>query len=890
MLWSRLRSWLETTLRRSRMEIDMDEELRFHIEAFTEDLVRSGMAREEALRRARMEFGGVERVKEEAREARGVNLVETFVQDIRFGLRLLRKNPGFAAVAVLTLALGIGANTAIFSAVNSVLLRPLPLKDAERLVFIVSLREGFDPFGTSLLEYSAYQDRGHSLAEVGLANMRSFNVTAQGEPERIQGAAILANFLSTLGVQPVIGRGFTPEEDRPGGPAVALISYGLWQRRFGGDTHVMGQSLNLEGRRTTIIGVLPPAFDLPNEAELWIPLQTNIEGLPLADRAAHAYEVVARLKPGVTLQEADSDLKGVARELEQEFPQVRRGWSVETVFLRQELIGDLGGELKKALFALAGAVGFVLLICCANVASLLLARGVAREREIALRLTLGAGRSRIVRQLLTECLLLAMLGGLAGVLVAYSILPLLNSLNPIQAVGFGGVLLGIRIDGQVLRFVACVTLFTAVLCALTPLAKTGSTDLAPLIKDGGQRGGTGSGGRRWLATLVVAEIAIAVPLLAGGGLMIQSFERLQRAELGFQPDRLLTMHMDLSTSRYREYRQRVVFVDRVIERLKSLPGIVSAGITTNMPLTQFISYDAVFTIEGHPPRNPSDVPITAHRLVSPEYLETLGVTLVKGRLLNEQDQDNTLPVVVISEELARQGWPGDDPIGKHIKRISAGQSFPWLTVVGVVKDVKEDRFNFRINRPAWYLPYRQNGNTQPLDLVVKASGDPSSLTAAIVDAVHSVDADQPVSNVETMQTNVAGVVGTDRFGAVLMGALAALGLALAMIGLYGVMAYSVSKQTREIGLHVALGARPPDILKMVVGRGARLVASGLSLGLLGALLLTRFLSGVLYGTKPSDPLVFGTVSLLLASCGLAACYVPARRATRVDPMVALRYE
>jgi putative ABC transport system permease protein len=388
----------------------------------------------------------------------------------------------------------------------------------------------------------------------------------------------------------------------------------------------------------------------------------------------------------------------------------------------------------------------------------------------------------------------------------------------------------------------------------------------------------------------VAEIAIAVPLLAGAGLMIQSFQRLQQAEVGFHPDRMLTMHMDLSPFRYREYQQRTLFVDRVMERLKSVPGIVSAGMTTNMPLTQFISYDSVFTVDGHPPANPSDVPITAHRLVTPEYLQTLGVTLIKGRLLNEQDRANNEPVVVISEELARQGWRGEDPLGKHIKRISAGQSFPWLTVVGVVKDVKEDRFNFRINRPVWYLPYEQNGNAQPLDLLVKTNGDPSSLTAAIVDAIHAVDPDQPISNVETMQAQLAGVVGTDRFGAVLMGSLAALGLTLAMIGLYGVMAYSVSKQTREIGLHVALGARPQEILQMVLGRGARLLALGLLLGLLGSLLLTSYLSGVLYGTKPGDPLIFGMVSLVLASVGLTACYLPARRATKVDPMVALRYE
>jgi putative ABC transport system permease protein len=891
-LWNRFRSWLGATLRRSRMESEMDAEMRFHMEAYAEDLVRGGVPHQEAMRRARLEFWGIERAKEECREERGVRVLETLLQDLRYAARMLRKSPGFTTVAVLTLALGIGANTAIFSALNTLLLRPLPVENVERLAFIVSLREGFDPFGTSLLEYTAYRDRSHSFVSTGLATERSFNLIQQGEPERVQGAAVLSNYLSTLGVQPVIGRSFAPEEERPGGPAVALMGYGLWQRRFGGDPHVVGRSLDLEGRNTTVIGILPPTFDLPEAAEIWIPLQANLEGLPLAERAKHAYYMVARLKPGASLQQADADLRGIARELEQELPQIRSGWSVKLISLRQQLLGDLTGQVKTSLFALVAAVGFLLFICCANVASLLLARGVSREREIALRRALGADWLRVVRQLLTECLVLAALGGFGGLLLAYAILPVLSVLNPIETVALSGVLRNIHIDGHVLGFVASVTLITAVICALMPVVKAaGSDDVGPLMKEGGQRGSAGSGGRRWLATLVVAEIAIAMPLLAGSGLMIQSFQRLQRIDLGFRPENLLTMHLDLSPIKYREYQQRVTFVERVVERIKNLPGVVSAGTTTNMPLTLFISYDSVFTVEGHPPANPSDVPITAHRVVTPDYLQTLGVTLIKGRLLNEQDRAKSLPVVVISEELARQGWPAaEDPVGKRIKGLAAGRTVPWLTVVGIIKDIKEDRFNFRINRPAWYVPYEQNENTQPLDLLVKANGDPSSLAAAIVEAVRSVDPDQPVSNVTTMKDHVAGVLVTDRFGAVLMGTLAALGLMLAVIGVYGVMAYSVSRQTGEMGLRVALGARPSDILKMVVGRGARLVAVGLSVGLVGALILTRFLSGSLYGMNPDDPLTFGLVSLILTAVALAACYIPARRAMRVDPMVALRYE
>ena len=891
-MWGDLLFRMRALLSRDALESELDDELRAHFDRQVEKYVSAGAPVEEAFRRARLEFGGLDQIKEDCRDARGVSLLENFVQDVRFAARMLRKNLGFTCIAVLTLALGIGANAAIFSALNTVLLRPLPVKDADRLIFSVTLREGFDPFGTSLIEYEAFRDRAHTLASIGVSLQRSFNLVERGEPERVEGAAVEANYLATLGVTPMLGRSFNAEEDRPGGPAVALVGYGLWRRRFGGDANLLGQSLNLEGRATTVIGILPPTFDLPNAAEIWVPDQRNIAGLPLSERLAHAHELVARLKPGVTLPQADAEMKAIARDLEREYPRERAGWTVRAIWLRQELIGDLDGRIQKALVTLTAAVGFLLFICCGNVASLLLARGITREREIALRRALGADWWRVVRQLLTESAVLSVAGGGAGLLLAYSVIPLLRTLNPIETVGFVGPLTDIRVDARVLGFVALITLLTAVICALTPVAKAAAShNLMPLMKEGGQRGSAGSAGRRWLAVLVIAELAIAVPLLAGGGLLIQSFQRLQRVDLGFRADHLLAMHIVPSPTKYPEFRQRAAFVRQVVDRVKNIPGVESAGMTSNMPLTRFISYDSVFSVEGHPPLNPNDVPITAHRVVTPEYLQTLGVTLVEGRLLDAHDRAESLPVVVISEELARQGWPGEDAVGKRVKRVRPGQeNFPWLTVVGVVKDVKEDRFNFRIDRPAWYVPYEQTVNAMPLDLVVRAGGDPASVAVAVRDAVHAVDLDQAVSDVTTMPAHLAGVVVTERFSAVLMGALAALGLTLAIIGLYGVMAYSVSRQTGEMGLRVALGATPRQIFQMVVARGLRLVLIGLTLGLFAALTLTRFLSGALYRVNSSDPLTFGSVAVLLAFVALAACYVPARRATKVDPMVALRYE
>ena len=813
-----------------------------------------------------------------------------FLQDLRYGARMLLKSPTYTAIAIAALALSIGANTAVFSAVNTLLLRPLPLKDLDRLVFSVALREGFDPFGSSLMEFEAYRQRNHSFDSIGVAMQRSFNLIGRGEPERIRGALIMADYLTTLGVNPILGRSLTLEEDQPGGPAVAMMGYGLWQKHFGGDTRVIGEKLNLEGRSYTVIGVMPPGFDLPEAAEIWLPLQTKIDSLPLTDRAVPGYEVVAKLRPGVSLRQADAESKSIARQLEQEFPQIRRGWGVKLIWLRQELLGDLAGRVNKALVALIGGVGFLLLICCANVANLQLARGFARTRELALRRALGASRARLIRQLLTESMLLALLGGAAGLVLAHWIVPLLAAINPIQGISLAGFFHNFRIDSRVLAFALLVTLATGAIFGLLPALKgAGEREVMPSLKQGDQHSASAPG-HGWLNVLIVSEIAIAMTLLVAGGLIARSFNRLQHVDLGFKSDNLLTVKMILPASKYSEYRQRIAFVDQVLERVKILPGVLSAGTTTNIPLEREIAYDSVFSVEGRPPVNPNDVPITSHRLVSPDYLKTLGVTLIKGRLIDETDRAGKPPVVVISEELAREAWPGEDPLGKRIKRVRPNQDFLWMTVVGVVKDVKEDLFNYRINRPVWYVPYAQLENNFPVNLVVRTSSDPARVTAAVREAIHAVDPDQPVSNVMTMNENLAGVLVTERFSAILMNALGASGLLLAALGLYGVMAYSVSQRTAEIGVRVALGAQRIHVLQLILSQGAKLTLLGVVIGVAAAWALTRLLGGLLFEVNATDPATFLSISLLLVSIALIACFLPARRALSVDPVIALRAE
>ncbi|PYJ30011.1 MAG: hypothetical protein DME90_04175 [Verrucomicrobia bacterium] len=811
-------------------------------------------------------------------------------QDLRYGTRTLLKSPGYTAIAVVALALSIGANTAIFSAVNTLLLRPLPLKDLDRLVYSITLREGFDPFGASFLEFDAYQQRNHFFASIGAAKQRSFNLIGRGEPERIRGASAMSDYFTTLGVKPLLGRSFSGQEDRPGGAAVALISYGLWQNHFGGNTSVVGETLNLEGRIYTIIGVMPRGFDLPAAADVWVPFQMNIGSLPFMDRSAFGCEIVARLRPRITVEQADAEAKSIARQLEAEFPQVRRGWSLKLIPLRQQLLGDLAGRVNKALVALMCGVGFLLLICCANVANLQLARGITRTRELALRRALGASRSRLIRQLLTESMLLAWIGGVGGFLLAHWIVPLLAAINPIQGISLAAFFHDFKIDTRVLSFALSVTLATGVIFGLLPAIKgAGENEVMPSLRQSDQHSASAPG-HGWLNVLIIAEIAIAMTLLLGGGLILRSFSRLQHVDLGFKPDHLLTMKMTLPESKYSEHQKRIVFVDQVLERVKNLPGILSAGTTTNIPLEREITYDSVFNVQGRPPPNPNDVPITANRLVSPDYLKTIGVTLIKGRLIDETDRAGQPPVVVISEELARQAWPGETPLGKQIKRVRTGQDFPWMKVIGVVKDVKEDLFNYRINRPVWYVPYAQFENNFPVNLVVRTNGDPASVTRAVREAVHAVDPDQPISNVMTMSENLARVLVTERFSAILMSVLAAVGLLLAGLGLYAVMAYSVSQRTAEIGIRVALGAQRVDVLQLILVHGARLALLGVAIGLAAAWGVTRLLVSLLFEVNAADPVTFVSISLLLVSIALLACFFPARRALRVDPMIALRSE
>ncbi|HEV2114699.1 MAG TPA: ABC transporter permease [Terriglobales bacterium] len=810
--------------------------------------------------------------------------METVIQDIRYGLRMLRKSPGFTAVAMVTLALGIGANTAIFSVVKCVLLKPLPFSNPDRLVNLWESNPhnpGDEIMPVPPADFRDWQDRTHSFAEIGASYDVQKSLTGAGAPEALVGYAFSSNVFHVLGVTPLLGRTFTTEEDRPGAERVVVLAYSLWQRKFGGDPAIAGKRVLLDGESYAVLGVMRPGFDYPGNVEFWVPIALQPEGM--ADRKLPFLRLVARLKPGVTVQRADADLKNVASQLQREYPQTNSTRSAKVDAIRKLYVGDI----QPALLALLGAVGFVLLIACANLASLLLARGASRRKEFAVRSALGASRSRLGRQVLSESLLLSLGGGLLGLLLAAGSRGTLLQLFPNDIANLNIPRLeSIPLDGGVIGFAILLSLFTGALFGVLPALHTSAGNVYETLKEGGRSGATG-GRERTRSVLVIAEMALSLVLLAGAGLMMKTFLRLGAASLGFNPDHVLTAQVLLPDSKYPKLEDHARFLNETLQRIEALPGVKSAGAVGFLPLSGFWG-DTNFTVQGEPAPPQGGTPSADFNVVSPSYFRTMQVPLLAGRGLQASDTGNAPPVAVINQTMARRFWPNQNPVGQHINPDPARfQKRSW-EIVGVVGDIK----HFGVaepTHPTIYRPFAQE-NFPLLAFTIRTQVPPMSLAEQVRQAIWSVDRDQPISKIITMDEAAAESVTLRRISMILLASFAALAVFLAVIGLYGVMAYLVAQRTHEIGVRMALGARPRNISQLVLRQGLRLAAIGIVLGIAAGLGLTRVLGSLLFGVRPQDPPTFVAVAALLAGVALVASYVPARRAMKVDPMVALRYE
>lgn len=808
--------------------------------------------------------------------------METLLRDFRQSVRKLTRTPLITTAVLLCLALGIGANSALFSVVNTILLRPLPFEDMERIVMVANTHaeEGGEPqrLAVDPKSYLEWKRRNRVFEPLGAVEPRSFNLTGGGDPERLEGAAISAEWLPAMGLTPTLGRGITAREDRPGAERVVLLGHGLWSRRFGADPGLVGRSITLNDESYTVVGIMPPGLQFPYGSEIWVPLAIDPED---AGRFTwHNLGVFGRLKPGVTFEQAKGDMERIAGDLEKEFPETNGGWGVDLRTLRFDLTGDLSTKL----LALLAAAGFVLLIACANVSNLLLARAQEQSGELAVRTALGAGRRQLVRLALIESLVLSMAGGLLGLLLAFWAVRPLVALSPVatMAVFFRDI----RIDPAVLLFTLAVSLVTGLAFGLLPALKAARPNLQGLLKESGRSSLTARG-HRLFAALVVAEVALAVLLLAGAGLTVKSFRHLQQVSPGYDPRGVLTMRVSVPMTRYSETHQRISFFRRLMDGVRTVPGVVAAGASSTLPVKDNAVH-GMFTIEGRPLAFDGEVLITNHRLVTPGYLEAMKIPLLAGRTLTEADHENAPGAAVISREMARRFWPGQDPVGKRIKRGAPSSENPWLTVVGVVEDVRDYGPAADIE-PVWYLPYSQH-DLATMSLVVRTKGDPLDLVQAVRAQVSAIDRDQPVFNVAPLEQYVADSMVKERFSALLVALFAAVGLVLAAVGIYGVMSFSVSQRFQEIGVRMALGAEPGTIRSLVLKRGMLLALAGVGLGLAGAFAMTRLISGLLHGVSPTDPAIFAAISLGALAVAFLANYLPARRATRVDPIVILRYD
>jgi predicted permease len=869
------------------MNQELDDELRFHIEQQTEANLKAGMTAQEARYQALKLFGGVEQIKEECRDTRGTEMVMNFFQDVSYGLRMMRRSPGFTATAAIALALGIGANTAIFSVVNAVLLRPLAYKDANHLVVI--LHSGRNPVAPA--NFLDWRSQNHVFQSMGAAESSSPNLTGVDKPEQLRGLRLTADVLPMLGVQPLMGRVFLDEEQQTGKDHVAILSYGLWQRRFAADPGVIGQTLTLNGEAHNIVGVMPREFKFApfwaTKTEIWMPLAL---GNRTAGRGGNSLRVFARLKPGVTLERARAEMATITSGLEKQYPGTNR--EVTVIPLAEKVVGNI----RQALLVLLGAVGFVLLISCANVAHMLLARAAARQKEIAVRTALGARGSRMVRQFLTEGLLLAALGGGLGWLLTMWGIRVLVALSPAQIPRVETV----GIDGRVLLFMMAVSIFTGVVFGMAPASQSSDTNLGDALKEGGRGSTEGLRQNRMRDVLVASEFALALVLLVGAGLMVRSFLALQAIDPGFNPRNVLSMVVSVAGSEQADAHRRTAFFQQMVQEVATLPGVDSASAINHLPLAGDI-WGFPFYVEGRPlPRpgfGPGETPVAVYRVVLPGYFRTMNIPLLRGRDIVSADTLAASKVVVVNEKLAQEYWPGEDAVGKRITLDNPQKNPAWVTVVGVVKNARQEQWALDPD-PEFYLPFLQSSDYMEgpsphvayLTLVVRTARDNAALAPAVSQAIWSIDKNVTISQIETMEEAVAESNAQPRFYLLLLATFAGVALVLAAVGIYGVMSYSVSRRTHEIGVRMALGASRAKVLRLVVGHGMMVALLGAVVGLMGALGLARSMSTLLYGVRPTDPPTFVAVSLVLGAAALFASYIPARRATKVDPMVALRHE
>ncbi len=887
-------------------ELEIIEELAQHLEAVYGEALARGMGEQEAIERAlaqvadwrllECEVSRAERPlgtawwREEIESQTRVETprrrrikMESLIQDLRYGWRALVKQPGFTLIAVLTLALGIGANTAIFSVVNAALLRPLPFADPDRLMMIWSKNEqrGLLQNDVSEAGYLDWKDRSRVFEEIAAWGPYGFNITGEAEPEKATSVVVTPNLFKTLGVNAAFGRTFLPEDATPGRNKVLLLSHGLWRRRYGQDPQLVGRTLMLDGSSYTVVGVMPPEFRFPNgQVDIWAPLDLT----PDASSRNPWLKVVGRLKAGATVAQARSDMDAIAGQLAQAFPETNAGWSIGLAPLHELAVKDA----RLALLLLLAAVGLVLLIACVNVANLFLSRVEARQKEMAIRAALGAGRGRIVRLLLAESGSLSLAGGALGLLLAFLGLDVLVAFLPADP-SLGPDDLGllqldkIRLDRQVLGFTFLLSLLTGMISGLAPAYQAARPDLNHWLKEGGRTSG-GSSRPRLRGALVVAEVALTLVLLVGAGLLIRSFARLMDVEPGFKAENLLTFRIS-PASKYRRLPERLAFYQQLIGRLSVLPGVESVGASTTLPFTG-TDLGGSLSIEGRPAPGGGENPTARFHSVTQDYFATMAIPLLAGRLFLEQDTGESQAVTVINETLARRYWPGENPIGRRLKNRFGGDKL--LEVVGIVRDTQQMGLDSGV-KPEIYVPYTQRPWSF-MTFAIRSSGDPLSLAGAVRSQLSAVDKDVPIYSIATMEQRMSDSVSQRRFNMVLLGLFAAVALALAVVGIYGVMSYTVTQRTHEIGIRTALGARPGDVMKLVIGRGMALALTGVGIGLTASFALTRLMNNLLFGVSASDPLTFALIALTLTGVAFLACLVPARRATKVDPIVALRQE